>query len=129
MATERATRRSPSRCTRESRIPYAVRYSVSVRWCIFRLGLLPVACPEPVQSEVCQAILLAEKLFLQVRHDGMLPDQGHPLLAEVLAQEVTGADGGVAVPQELIGPVHDVGHPQQVRLLPGEPAPQQPLDG
>ena len=47
----------------------------------------------------------------------MLPDQVDPLLVQVRAQEVAGADGGVAVLQEAVGALDGVRQPQQAGVV------------
>src|SRR5690606_37267810 len=59
----------------------------------------------------------------------MVPDELYPFLVEVGTHEVAGADGGVAVSELRVRSAHHVAHPCQLRLVPGQPPLEEPVNG
>src|SRR5205807_1264462 len=84
---------------------------------------------QSLQTEVVQALFVAVELFSQIRQDGVTPDEVHPLLVEIGAHEVAGADGCMPLTKLTIRLVDHSSHPSEVGMVLLQPALQQSLNG
>src|SRR5688500_3085161 len=95
---------------------------------VYRFRRRLLRAPQAFQRELLNPFLFPKELLLEVWDHGVLPDELHPSLIEVLPKEVAWTDRTVAILEEAVRLLDHVRDPKHVRSRPLQPTSEQAGD-